>query len=234
VTLFGSIDLLEPGVEAPGWVLHATNPLDADNLDSALHQITAQGGGAVDLWIEEVERADDQLATDRGFEASRELWQLRCALPAVDPDLEVRRFEPEDAEEFLAVNNRAFSWHPEQGGMTLDDLASRQAESWYDPAGFLVHDVDGRMAGFCWTKVHEDTEPPMGEIYVIAVDPDFHGQGLGAPLTLAGLAHLSEAGLTIGMLYVESDNDAANTVYERIGFTRHHANRVYRRDVQPI
>ena len=46
---------------------------------------------------------------------------------------------------------------------------------------------DGRLAGFCWTKVHDDEEPPLGEIYVIAVDPDFVGRGLGRALTVAGL-----------------------------------------------
>ena len=29
------------------------------------------------------------------------------------------------------------------------------------------------------------------------------------------------------MLYVEADNDAANTVYRRLGFGRHHTNRAY-------
>ena len=72
----------------------------------------------------------------------------------------------------------------------------------------------------------------MGEIFVIAVDPDFHGRGLGVPMTLAGLEWLADRGLRHGMLYVEADNDAANATYRRIGFTRHRTDRAYRRDLR--
>lgn len=225
------MQVVRPGAEGPRWILRSSHPLTASQLDSALTEVFDGGGGDVDLWIEAVETSDDSVATAAEFEANRELWQLRCPLPAPATDLQVRAFLPEDAEDFLRVNNRAFHWHPEQGGMTPADLAARQAEDWFDAQGFLIYETEGRMAGFCWTKVHPDTEPPMGEIYVIAVDPDFHGRGLGEPLTLAGLAHLADRGLTLGMLYVESDNDPANAVYERIGFTRDHADRVYTRTV---
>ena len=60
-----------------------------------------------------------------------------------------------------------------------DTLALRIAEPWFDPTGFRLHEIDGRLAAFCWTKVHDETDPVIGEIYVIAVDPDFHGRGLG-------------------------------------------------------
>ena len=54
---------------------------------------------------------------------------------------------------------------------------------------------------------------------MIAVDPPFHGRGLGKALTLAGLEHLSSLGITNSMLYVESDNTAAVATYEKLGFT---------------
>jgi mycothiol synthase len=112
--------------------------------------------------------------------------------------------------------------------MTADDLRRAMTEPWFRSDGLLVHHVGDRLAGFCWTKIHGDTVPVLGEIYVIALDPDFHGRGLGAPMTRAGLDHLVAEGIDTAMLYVEADNDAANRVYERLGFRRHHIDRAYR------
>lgn len=203
------------------------------DLEQALEAVRAGGGGNVQLWLPAVDDAEDELVASYGFEPYRDLWQLRCPLPSRGTDTPTRAYADADAEAFLEVNNAAFAWHPEQGGMTLEGLAARQAEPWYDPEGFLIHDRQGRIAGFNWTKEHPDAEPPMGEIYAIAVHPDFHGLGLGRGLTLAGLAHLHSKGFEVGMLYVESDNVAANRTYEGVGFRYHHANRAYRATVKP-
>ena len=186
-------------------------------------------GAGAQLWIRDVAEGDDAAARSCGFEPYRDLWQLRCRLPAEPSGLPTRAFRIDDTDEFVAVNNRAFHWHPEQGGLTADDVRDRMAEPWFDADGFRMHHREGRLAGFCWTKVHSDHAPPLGEIYVIAVDPDFAGRGLGRPMTLAGLEWLSDRGLTVGILYVESDNHPANAVYRRIGFTRHQTDRAYSR-----
>jgi len=195
-------------------------------LDEALAGVDGDHG--VQLWIREVAAGDDEAARRRGFEPYRDLWQLRRRLPAEPSGLSTRAFRLDDVDEFVAVNNRAFHWHPEQGGLGVNDVRERMAEPWFDADGFRLHHRGDRLAGFCWTKVHADHDPPLGEIYVIAVDPDFSGRGLGGPMTLAGLEWLSARGLTVGMLYVESDNHPANAVYRRIGFEHHHTDRAYR------
>jgi mycothiol synthase len=161
---------------------------------------------------------------------------MRVALPVEDPpDISLRSFRPGiDEDAWLEVNNRAFDWHPEQGGWDRETLEQREAEEWFDPDGFLLHERDGRLAGFCWTKVHDDHDPPLGEIYVIAVDPDFHGQHLGRALTLAGLDSLHRRGLEIGMLYVDAANTPAVRLYEKLGFTVHHIDRAYVGDVEGV
>ena len=184
-------------------------------------------GGSVQLWIREVDAAADDAATALGFRPYRDLWQLRCALPNAASGLVTRGFGPDDLDAFVGVNNRAFHWHPEQGGLTAEAVEATMTEPWYDPDGFRLYHEDGELVGFCWTKIHRDVEPNLGEIYVIAIDPSRHGRGLGKPMTLAGLEWLADQGLEYGMLYVESDNDPANATYAAIGFSRHHTDRAY-------
>jgi mycothiol synthase len=124
-----------------------------------------------------------------------------------------------DDAELLRVNNAAFSWHPEQGGWSDADIAERRGESWFDPQGLFlaVDDQTGKLLGFHWTKVHG---PELGEVYVVGVDPEAQGRGLGATLTLAGLHHLADrlGPLAEVTLYVEADNSAAVKTYERLDF----------------
>ncbi len=212
-------------------VVYGGRQRDPIDIDEVLAEALGQVDPAVpaQLWIREVADGDDAAAHRHGFEPYRDLWQLRCALPTEPSGLETRAFTSDDVSEFVTVNNRAFAWHPEQGGLSAEDVRERMSEPWFDADGFRLHHRQGRLAGFCWTKIHNDSSPPLGEIYVIAVDPDFTGQGLGRPMTLAGLEWLSGRGLLVGMLYVESDNHAANAVYRRIGFAHHHTDRAYRR-----
>jgi mycothiol synthase len=197
--------------------------------------------GRLRLWAHGDHPSASALALGMGFIRARVLWQMRRSLYAPVPEphlpagLKIRQFRPgQDDEAWVRVNARAFAHHPDQGRWTLLDLRVRMAEPWFDPAGFLLAvDREGELLGFHWTKVHgaprgprppHDADPhphdPIGEVYVLGVDPTAAGLGLGTALTLAGLRHLRGQGLEQAMLYVDEANTSAARLYTRLDFAR--------------
>ncbi|MCP2248590.1 mycothiol synthase [Lentzea aerocolonigenes] len=166
----------------------------------------------------------EKLAEKLGFRKVRELLRMRLRVendlpqPELPEGITIRAFVPgKDEAAVVYVNHRAFDWHPEQGSMSIEDVRAKEEEPWFDPKGFLLaFNADERLVGFHWTKVHT---PVLGEVYVVGVDPDAQGGGLGRALTLAGLQHLREQQVKEVMLYVESDNAPAVRVYTKLGFT---------------
>jgi mycothiol synthase len=210
-------------------------------LERAADHVRAHGGGTAVLWLLDPDAALDAAATDAGFRRERELLQQRVPLPVREEPrwldgITVRTFVPgQDDTAWLEVNNRAFADHPEQGGWTEETLRRRLDEPWFDPAGFLLALDAAGLAGFCWTKVHPATpdEPEQGEIFVIGVDPDRQGIGLGRALVVGGLAHLAGRGIGTGMLFVDAANTGAVHLYEAIGFRTQRSDRSYAREVPP-
>ena len=201
--------------------------------------LAAAGDGPVAFWAHGDGVGAAALASKSGFIRARVLWQMRRSLadfsdPSVVPEgVTLRHFRPgHDEQAWLAVNARAFAHHPEQGRWTIDDLRLREAEPWFDPAGFLLAvDIEDTLLGFHWTKVHPAAghDPALGEIYVLGIDPGGHRRGLGYALSVAGLRHLAETGLTQAMLYVDESNTAAVALYRKLGFEIYQADVNYQR-----
>lgn len=196
--------------------------------------LLAASGKRLRVWAHGGHSAARHLAQVLGLTLFRELRQMRRPLAGLDlPDpvlpegVTVRTFVPgRDDAAWLAVNAAAFAHHPEQGALTQRDLDDRKAEAWFDPEGFFLAERDGRLVGFHWTKVHAAER--LGEVYVLGVSPDAQGGGLGRSLTTIGLRHLAARGLPTAMLYVDADNKAAVSVYERLGFVTHETDLMYR------
>ncbi len=191
-------------------------------------------------WVVPLEISSDHAMSERGLARVRTILQMRCELPlAAGVTASVRKIKTEafdpitDSAGFLDVNNRAFWWHPDQGGWDQKRLMGELQGDWVDLGGFLVHrDDTSRIDGYCWTRVHapsaDEDEPALGEIYAIAADPHCHGRGLGKALVVAGLGHLHSEDLDHGILYVEQDNEAAVQMYLKLGFHVHERRGGYR------
>lgn len=197
-----------------------------------------ESGKRLRVWAHGGHPAARHLAQVLGLTLFRELRQMRRPLtgastpalpePVLPEGVTVRTFRPgEDDASWLALNAAAFAHHPEQGSLAQRDLDDRKAEPWFDPSGFFLAEQEGELIGFHWTKVHSAEQ--VGEVYVLGVSPRAQGSGLGKTLTAIGLRHLErDRGLPTAMLYVDANNLAAVSVYERLGFRTHETDLMYR------
>ncbi|MBL1091983.1 mycothiol synthase [Streptomyces sp. NPDC001739] len=228
--------------------LEDTDPVEAPAAELVVHaghrgrghgralgtELLELSGRRLRVWAHGGHPAARHLAQTLGLTMFRELRQMRRSLgdlelpePVLPEGVTVRTFQPgTDDAAWLEVNAEAFAHHPEQGSLTQRDLDDRKAEAWFDPKGFFLAEKGGRLVGFHWTKVH--AEEGLGEVYVLGVRPGAQGGGLGKALTSVGLRHLAGQGLPTAMLYVDADNAAAVSVYERMGFVTHETDLMYR------
>ena len=230
--------------------------------EAALTALLPSLPAVVTAWSHGDHPAARVLAVHHRFVAVRTLLHLQlCPLPPAQapapnpaqalkpgaPDVTINSFVPGvDEEEWVALNALVFASHPEQGSITLTDLADREAEPWFNAGDFLVaRDSTGRMIGYNWLKIEPapadeadtdtaadaDESPAggIGEIYVIGIHPDAAGHGLGRRLMQRGLERLAQRGCSAASLYVEADNTSAVRLYRSLGFTDFTIDVQYRR-----
>ena len=88
---------------------------------------------------------------------------------------------------------------------------------------------EGKVAGFVGLRVHPEDQ--MGEIYVIAVDPELQRKGIGTALIDFAMARFREAGLKSAMVETGGDpgHQGSPAVYEAAGFERWPVARYFRK-----
>ena len=82
-----------------------------------------------------------------------------------------------------------------------------------------VGEQDGAVVAFLALSRHSDQ---LGEIYMIAVDPDYQRRGIGAELTRFAIEQLKRMGVAIAMVDTGGDpgHGPARQTYEKCGFRK--------------
>lgn len=87
-----------------------------------------------------------------------------------------------------------------------------------DKLHLVVAEVDGQVAGFIAYEFHEDE---TGEVYFLAVHPDYQSHGVGTELNLFALEKLKEGGAKLAVVGTGGDEShaPARRSYEKAGYT---------------
>ena len=160
-------------------------------------------------------------------------------------EIAIRRFDPADRAPLVALSLRA--WAPVFAGIAQEmgsdvfrivypDWRSAQAgavQAVCDAAGtdVWVATIDRRPVGFVTVRLGYEDAARVGEIDMLAVDPDRQGAGVGSALLNHALAELKHAGVDLAVIATGGDpgHGPARALYERAGFRGFRLMRYYRR-----
>ena len=103
-------------------------------------------------------------------------------------------------------------WREDQRRTVEDVCTAKKDRVW-------IAEVDGAAVGFVAIELHHP-ERNMGEISMLAVDPDHQGGGIGTALTKFALDRLRDAGMKVAMVETGGDpgHAAARRTYEKAGY----------------
>jgi len=145
--------------------------------------------------------------------------------------MQIRRYEAEDIDAIVRLSLRAWApvfvsieqaldadvylamhpdWRVDQEAAVCEVCGDKEMQVW-------VADVDGTVAGFVAARHRPDD---IGEIYMLAVDPDFQQRGFATTLNETALSWMKEAGISVAMVETGGDpgHAPARSTYERSGF----------------
>ena len=132
-------------------------------------------------------------------------------------DLSLRAWAPVFASLEQVLGSEVFKrmhpdWREDQQRAVEDVCTAQRKRVW-------VAEVDRTVAGFVAIELHHP-ERSMGEISMLAVDPDYQGGGIGTALTEFALERLEEAGMKVAMVETGGDpgHAAARRTYEKAGY----------------
>jgi len=132
--------------------------------------------------------------------------------------LSLRAWEPVFASIEQALGSEIFEqlhpdWRVSQRQAVEDTCAAQKIRVW-------VAETEARAVGFVAVELHP--ERSLGEIYMLAVDPDYQGSGIGTALSEFTLAWIKDAGMVVAMVETGGDpgHAAARRTYEKVGCTQ--------------
>jgi ribosomal protein S18 acetylase RimI-like enzyme len=145
----------------------------------------------------------------------------------------VRPYVEEDREAVVALALRA--WAPVFASMR--DVLGAAVDEVVHGTDWRLHQrsqVEAALAdGEKWTRVAErdgsivgfvvvslDPAQSVGEVWMVAVDPDAQRLGIGTALTRLGVDHIAASGMRVAMIGTGGDagHAPARRVYEALGF----------------
>ena len=205
---------------------HRRRGLATELLDYATHRAKELGADVAHVGISHGNIVAKSVLSKLGFRFVRRFLQLRLDMAEIrgqDIDqaaLLYRHLQRGEEGKLTQVQNRCFADNWGFNPNSVEEISYRTNLSHCSPEDVVLACDGDRVIGYCWTRtIYEaGTNERKGQIFMLGVDPDYRGKGIGKGVLLAGLSYLKSKGFRVAELTVDSKNQAACTLYHSVGF----------------
>lgn len=197
-------------------------------VERAVHRARELGLKRVHVNIPQNNLMAERLFSKMGFTFVRRFFELRLDLS--EPYLpnvgriasKCRHLRRGEEEKLMQIQNRSFANTWGYNPNALEEITYRINVPGSSPEDIIIAYGEDMVIGYCWTKQkfrgRNAKSGEKGRIYMLGVDPDHRGKGVGKKVLLAGLRHLRNKGIKIVEITVDSENEAALALYRSVGF----------------
>ena len=207
---------------------HRRKGVATELFHNAMHRASGLGARVAHVNIPEVNVAAKSLLSKLGFRFVRRFLELRLE-PSHTNLLDVehlaflaRCLRRGEEDKLTEIQNRSFAGTWGYNPNTIEEIVYRVNLSDCSPEDVILAYGGDKPIGYCWTTINLEENATLGRskgrIYMLGVDPECQGKGIGKAMLSAGLSYLKGKGIEVAELTVDSDNRVACSLYESVGF----------------
>jgi len=205
---------------------HRRHGLASKLLDCAMHRAKQLEAKVIHVNVPQDNAIARIVLPKLGFRFVRRFLRLRLDFSKVrwqdinQAGLEFRYLQRGDEKKLTQIQNRSFAGTWGYNLNTDEEIIYSINLTNCSPEDIILAYDGDKVVGYCWTRTayQADTDERAGQIFMLGVDPDYRGRGIGKGVLLAGLSYLKVRGIQVAKLAVDSRNRAACTLYRSVGF----------------
>ena len=168
----------------------------------------------------------ESMLSKLGFRFVRRFLQLRLNIAEVSGQgtnqsaWQCRNLQRGEEDKLIQIQNRSFAGTWGYNPNTVEEIIYYTNLTDCCPEDVILACDGVKIIGYCWTRITCETATGerKGQIFMLGVDPDYRGRGVGKGVLLTGLSYLKSKGLQVAELTVDSENQAACALYRSVDF----------------
>jgi mycothiol synthase len=208
--------------------LHRRTGIATELFTNGLQRVSKSGIKSAQVSVLETNASAKGLLNHFTFTFIRHFFEMQLDINSVQlptagqSAANSRRLKHGEENLLTEIQNRCFADAWGFNSNTEEEIAYRLNMHGRSPDDVILTYLEDLPVGYCWTIINaeenEKRKKNKGLIHMLGVDPHYRQQEIGKAILLNGLEDLKAKGVDIVELTVDSQNPAACSLYESVGF----------------